>query len=291
MKKMKNLLFGAAAISMLMFSCKKDNNAPLITGFEGDGTYNPGDSVMISATFTDAEGLASYKMDITTSNGASVKSDAGTLEGTSYSYKYNWVIPTGAADGETYTVQITVTDDNKDEALTVTETKTITVDIPVTAGNITTYSAKLLGGQSNPSTGSFFNSTNGSVLTSAQADAASASVDFIFAYGTTNLNYIAAPNDADIALSHSNVGAWSTKNATKFKTTTLTASQFTALTDDATIVSEASGASATKVNALAVGQVFSFTTAAGKKGLVHVSAIGGTMASDRSITIDVKVQQ
>lgn len=289
MKNMKKLFFGFAVLSISLFSCKKDNNAPLITGFTTTGTVEPGEVITISATFTDAEGLAKYKTAITKADGSAIVSDENTLSGSSYNYSYNFTIPTGGA-GIDYIVTITVTDDGDDEALTVTESKTISVPAAPVAGGIISYTAKLFGGQSNPSAGSFFNANTGDILTTSQATAAQSSVDLVFAYGMVNANYFAAPNDAVISDSHSTITSWTTKNATKLKTTSLTAAQFTAVADDATIVTEATGAADTKVSSLAVGQVFAFETVGGKKGLVHVSAIGGTTAADRSITVNIKVQ-
>jgi hypothetical protein len=45
------------------------------------------------------------------------------------------------------------------------------------------------------------------------------------------------------------------------------------------------------VNELVAGQVVAFQTAKGKKGLFHVVSVDGQTGLDRSITINVLVQQ
>ena len=60
------------------------------------------------------------------------------------------------------------------------------------------------------------------------------------------------------------------------------------MTDDSSFPTVGSD---TKVNMLAGGDVFAFRTAGGKVGLVKVNSTSGTIAADREIDIDVKVQQ
>ena len=177
------------------------------------------------------------------------------------------------------------------------EDETIT-PTPTTYGSISTYSAKLLGGQNNATLGSFFASDSG-VVVSSSAAGASASVqgriDLVYFYGTSNQASIGAPNDSVVAIAHNgstSLSTWTVKNATKFYATTLSPSTFTASANDSLIKTiDATSYSASLVNMLTVGKVVAFKTAAGKFGLFHVSAIGGTTGSDRSITIDVKVQK
>ncbi len=290
MKKMKKVILGFAALAVFFTSCKEDNTAPVISNFNIEGETYADSTISILATLTDGEGLKSAKLTVET-NGVVSELENKSLEGNSHSYTYSYKIPSTASKDQVYKFTLEVMDDAKKEedVLSTSDSRSITI-LSVAGGAITSYSAKMFGGQSNPTYGSYWKSSDGSVVTMTAADANPASIDLVFAYGTTNLNYFAAPNDADIAVSHSNIAGWSTKNATKLKMTTLTATEFDAITDDATIVTEATGASATKVNALAVGNVFAFETVGGKKGLVKVKTISGTVATDRAIEIDIKIQ-
>lgn len=177
------------------------------------------------------------------------------------------------------------------------EDETIT-PTPTSYGAISTYSAKLLGGQNNATLGSFFATDSGVVVSSSNAGASSSlqgRIDLVYFYGTTNQASIGAPNDTVVAVAHNgstSLGSWTVKNATKFVSTTLSANTFTASLNDSLIKTiDAATYSSSLVNMLTVGKVVAFKTAAGKYGLFHVSAIAGTTGTDRSITIDVKVQK
>ena len=112
-------------------------------------------------------------------------------------------------------------------------------------------------------------------------------------YGATNQATIASPANSDAQSVFSGMSGWSTKNDTKFATTSITASDFDAITDDLGIVAAADGASATKANQLSAGDVVAFVTAStssnpGKKGLFKVVSITGTNAGTMSITVKVQ---
>ena len=198
---------------------------------------------------------------------------------------YYYVVPGSAAAGTSHKITWTITD--KDD---LTSTTTGTIDIISGAGNINTYTAVLLGADQNADAGSFYATSTNTVYTVAEAYTNQDNVDFIYYYGSTNEASIAAPNDVDVAVFNVyGLANWTTKNATTFKTTSVTTSNFDAMTDDATIVTEADGSSATAVNQLTQGNVFAFVTEAGKKGLVKVGTI--TTGRDGNITITVKVQE
>ena len=193
------------------------------------------------------------------------------------------------AAGATETFTFRVQDNGSKSA-----TKSLTVKGPSVvspAGNIDTYSATLVGAQNNATTGSAFASSNGNVYLKAQAASNSNLIDFVFFVGATNAATIAAPNDPTVDGSTPSsvdlTDTYSTKNATKFMTTSISVSDFNAMSDDADF--PAFTGSLTKVNNLSVGNVFAFETVAGKVGLVHVSALNGTASGD--ITLNVKVQE
>lgn len=172
---------------------------------------------------------------------------------------------------------------------------------PVTYGAITKYNTKLMGGQTNTTVGSFFSTQNGLVYGEAAAGADTTiqrRVDLVYFFGTTNHATIAAPSDADAQDAHNQSNGneelknWTIKNATTFKTTALSAADFVASANDSLAISALSGgATLSKVNELVAGQVVAFQTAKGKKGLFHVVSVDGTTGLDRSITINVLVQQ
>jgi len=175
------------------------------------------------------------------------------------------------------------------------QTKKITLKITTSAaagGEIDTWTQKILGSYENL-TGSSFASVNGMVYTLDQAFANQALVDYMYWWGASTSATIGAPDDANAALvfneGNYQLANWTTKNPTRFKTTTLTAAAFDAITDDTEIIANATGADQTRIGTLAVDQVIAFKTVTNKYGLIKVKAIEGTAAG--TMTMDVKVQK
>ncbi|MFT7332045.1 MAG: hypothetical protein ACI81S_000240 [Sphingobacteriales bacterium] len=242
------------------------------------------DLTTFGATVSYDEGLAAT-VDLTSSTSTS---DTTLVKNTT-NFTYNGtVVVRNVAGVEAYTFTIT----DKD-GTTNSTTLIVTVEEPIIADVVNIYSAKMMGGQTNTTLGSYMDADSGVVYLSAAASSNSALVDLVFSYGGTNKNYLAAPSDNEAQTSHPNIADWSTKNATKFKASTVTASEFDAIvsTDDSKIVDAASGAAATKLNELAVDQVGAFVTVDGKMGLFKVNAISGTSGADRAIDISVKIQK
>ncbi|MCB0410264.1 MAG: hypothetical protein KDD29_08595 [Flavobacteriales bacterium] len=193
---------------------------------------------------------------------------------------------TAPAAGSTNIITFTLTDKagkSNVESITITGTSG--------ANPILTWSATLLGGQTNPTIGSAFASTNGQVYLKAAAATNSSLIDFVYFYGASNLATLAAPDDDLVDGTAANsvdlTDTYTTKNATRFMTTTVTPAEFTAMTDDADF--PAFTGSSSLENNLAVGDVIAFETVAGKVGLIHVSAL--STGATGTLTIDVKVQQ
>jgi len=170
------------------------------------------------------------------------------------------------------------------------------ITVEKAAGDINTYSVTL--GAQQSATGSSFASTNGTVYSLADAKANAALIDFLYYYGATNYATIAAPDNSDAASVFSNatngLATWSVRNATRFKTTTLTGADFDAIADDALVVENATGASESDINNLAQGNVIAFVTAAtktggAKMGLVKITTL--TIGNTNTVEITVKVQQ
>lgn len=171
----------------------------------------------------------------------------------------------------------------------------LNITTQLSAGEINTYQAVLLGGQNNTGTGSFFSSLDGSVYKQDAATANQSKVDFLYFYGTTNLATIAAPDDSQALIAWNDLfNTWTTKNSTKFKKTT--GVTWANVTDDSIITQEATGLTLSLANMLAVNDIIAFQTAAtsanpNKKGLFKVLEITGTSGVDREIKIEVKVQK
>jgi hypothetical protein len=187
-----------------------------------------------------------------------------------------------------YVYKFIVTDNND---LTASESFTITVS----GGPIKTWTTTLGSHQSN--TGSSFASITGEVFQMTEAKANSTLIDFMYYYGNINNATIAAPDDNDAATVFTGTAAlstWTTKNSTRFKTTSLTAANFDAITDDSDIVDNATGAADTDENQLAVGDVIAFMTDAdkaggSKMGLIKITSITGEAGG--TMQISVKVQE
>jgi hypothetical protein len=187
-----------------------------------------------------------------------------------------------------------------------------TVNFPLTVSNganpdeggaINTYLVKVLG---NPLTtgGKFIATSTGTVYTLEDAKTNSDKVDFGYANGTTaNTGFIiGAPADDLIMSLHGNssseVSSWSVKNKTTFMETSLTASDFNAITKDAQLVANDPGADFVQgensrlfASEIEVNDVFAFRTVAGKVGLAKVTARSGTSTTTGGISLSIKIQK
>lgn len=165
--------------------------------------------------------------------------------------------------------------------------------------NLVTYEAKILGGQTNSTLGSFYSISEDSVYFKAGADLNPAKIDFIYYFGLNSgdSSVITAPSDPVFNLPSdqtpfTSVKNWTKKNNTTFLKLDLSSNVFAAMTNDTILTSRLdSNFIATKITKLKIGDVVGFKTDAGKLGAYQVKAINNTNAIVRSITIDVKVQE
>ena len=298
MKKMKLFALMFLAGALIFSSCKKDDDdvaiaGPSITFQNGNNsldfdTNNP-EGIDVNVDFKADGKVASFK--ITFLDGDSIIDLTSTYKGDkSGTYRFERSAAKVGADLQKgsgtvkYLFTLIDKEDNKKQA---------TYIVKIARGDINSYTAVLLGGQSNLSEPSAYDAESNSKISVSNNTSTEdqAKVDFIFAYGTSNEYYIAAPSNDDIATSHSDVSSWTTRNATKVGTTGVTSVIFDAIDDDALIISSTDGISTEKVNHLTVNQVFGFITVNGKKGLAKVVSVEGTDPASRKITLDVKVQQ
>jgi len=175
------------------------------------------------------------------------------------------------------------------------ESKTISLQITTeeaTGGAIDSWTEKILGSWNN-ATGSSFASINGNVYTLDQAFANQSLIDYMYWWGQTTSATIGAPDDPNAAQVFNTgdyqLANWTTKNATRFKTTTVTSAAFDAIAYASEIVDIATGANQTRIGDLAVDHVIAFVTVTGKYGLIRVKSID--TGSDGTMTIDVKVEK
>lgn len=184
-------------------------------------------------------------------------------------------------------IEFKVTDNDGETDMVDLEITTQTV-----GSTIDSWTERILGSWSNP-IGSSFASINGNVYTIDQAFANQALIDYMYWWGASTSATIGAPDDANAALVFNEgqyqLANWTTKNATRFKTTTVTSAAFDNIATAAEIVDVATGADQTRIGALATDQVIAFITVTGKRGLIRVNSF--VAGSDGTMTVDVKVEK
>ena len=174
------------------------------------------------------------------------------------------------------------------------------VTVEASAGPIHTYTAILMGGQTNPDAGSFYSTGEDQVyevtdLTNNVNN--QKKIDLVFFYGTTNQYSLGAPDDDQVFIAHelNGIGDWTNQNSTVFSANAITGLTWADVTDDGLILSNASNLTESLTNSLANDQIYAFETAStstnpGKKGLFKVIETMGTSGVDRAIKIEVKIK-
>lgn len=168
-----------------------------------------------------------------------------------------------------------------------------------TYGNLVSFEANILGGQSNNSIGSFYSISEDSVYLKSAADANPGKIDLIYYFGLSSgdSSVLCAATDPVFNLPSdqtpfTSVKNWTVKNNTNFLKLSVSENKFNSLSNDSLLLADLdSNVTATKISKLTIGDVVGFKTAAGKLGIYRVKAINNTNALTRSITIDLKVQE
>ncbi len=280
------LLAGVVAFS----SCKKDDelDPPTISVSPTSTDAWQGDTVTITVTMAGNQTLKELTItpDVDASQGETITDLSGDY---SASYEYQYVVGGSVTDGGYITITCKVTDE---EDLSETTSATINIVEPAASGNpIDEFTAVLMGAQSNATEGSYMDASTGQVYTMSSAAQNQALIDVVYYYGSTNFATLCAPNDATVGGGSGNLTlceGWTTKNATKFAVSSVTATEFDGMTDDEVIATLAN-LSDTKVTSLDQNDVVAFETADGTKGLMKVTAV--TTGTTGSITVNVKIQQ
>ncbi len=303
MKRINLVLLTLGILSAGFFnSCNTDEEEPtpptIIITEQAGATYAPGTSVDFLLDISSNEELVSFWVDesiVSNPFGEIVAMDPAevlviedwtfdnNIHSAKLTYRYN-IPETGVAAGSVVKLDFEIEDKE------TTGTNSIEFTVVSGAGSIQSYTAVLLGAHE-ATTGSFYATSTNTVYTVSDAAANQAAVDFVYYFGASNQATVASPDDSGAAeFAIFGLDSWTTKNATRFATTTLSSLDFDAIVDDAAILVQAGNVSdMTKANMLVVDDVFAFTTAAGKAGLVKVSDV--TTGTDGSITLQVKVQE
>lgn len=210
--------------------------------------------------------------------------------------------------GTTVTVTIEAVDRDNNRSSQSVEITVNEAVVPVDPIAIDSYPAILLGAQGNADVGSFLDANSGAIYKQAEAKANAARVDMAYLQGSASAGQgavIGAPTDNSIAFVYNNattgVQTWSTRNATRFKDTNLSETNFndigasegqkiidafaagTQPNNDGTTTEGAKS----RVNQLSAGKVFAFQTADGKNGLAHVVSVDA--GETGTIRLNIKV--
>jgi len=298
MRKFKLLVLLLLAGTTVFFSrCKKDETfADPTISFQNGTTslvFNGTNSISVNVTFA-AEGkiesvtLSGPSLTGTGTTSSPITNKMGTsgtdnVKGeTSATYLFN----VSAADlllakanhttGFTYTFTIV---DQEDKS--TTGTFTVTYPATVTYGDIDTWTGKTLGAQ-NASEGSYLASSTGAVLTQTQATANPSIADISYLVLNTGAESFVSPSER-ATYGYGLTGG----TITYFDVSSISASTFDLLTNDS-LIKDIPTLTPLKVS-IANGGVYSFINAAGKKGLIKVTAL--QTGQSGKVTISVKVQK
>ncbi|WP_338812318.1 hypothetical protein V9L05_13030 [Bernardetia sp. Wsw4-3y2] len=203
-----------------------------------------------------------------------------------------------AASSVTFTIKAT-------DMAGLTSSKDVVVTINEAPDPIAyeTFPVILLGAQANTANGSFLDASTSAIYKLAEARTNSALIDIAYLQGSQSAGQgavIGSLRDASIEQVYS-TSDWGTRNDTRFRNTTLTKADFTAIFDGSQLTTaytngsepsigetgDIKEGSASRVNKLAVDDVFAFRTADGKDGLVHVQQI--VTGESGSITLNVSI--
>jgi hypothetical protein len=294
MRKLKLFLL-LVSFAGILGACSKTDTPPggspiAVTLTPSTANANPGDSVVINCTITDQNTLKDVVITETLPGGSPSQLQSYSLSGKSYQFSYTYHVPAVSAGN----IVVTFTVDDASN----TQTATTTITVGATGKDYNSFSAVLLGSYADPNVGSFYGSSNNEVFNVTSANQNQGLVDMVFFYGASNQYTLAAPSDASFSngspgqITSLGIQNWTTRNATNFRTTTLT--DFSSITKGADIATAYSAGSNTnsKANLLTAGQIIAFQTQAGKYGLCKiVDVTGGNTSGLGEMHIQVVDQQ
>jgi hypothetical protein len=298
MRKFRSLFLMLLTLASTSFltSCgdEEEVNPPATITFSPSAesaSLAPGAHLKFDVVVTSTDKLKSFKASMAIPGLGTADTTVTSFPGSGFVYNIDDVVPPLTA-GTVVTFTFTATTNND---IVTTRTFTLTV-----LSDLATYNATILGNQ-NASVGSFFSSTDGTVLTSANAKTNSGKVDLVYYYsvgGNTDLATIAAPTDPTAqavygATTSANIPSWATKNATQLVMGVAADFTSTNAIDVQDAFTTAAGTPGTKVNKLKVNDVILFKTAANKYGVAKVTSVTTPVApaNQSEIKLDFKVQR
>ena len=275
MKNLSFLIVLFMAGILIVSSCNKDEETfgPPTLDFKGGGDYVFENSeIAVNTLFTvgiTAVANAESNKKLTTirltrtMNNTTFLDTTLNINDTQYNMDFQF---NAQSAGSEEVIAFTITDD---AGQTAEKSLTLTY---VTTGTSVTKNTDVLMGSHNDDNGSFYSTVNKLVYNIADATANQSDIDFLFYLGAANGSTIASPADED-ANSVYAISDWTTKNATMFATTSITADEFDAIGDIydfPAFTGDISG-----ITNLESGNVIMFKTVADKLGLIKVNQING----------------
>jgi len=288
----RRILTGLAAIlvSIFIFSCSKDNGNPTIKfvpgpGFTGKDTVMKVNYTLTVALLVNWNGVDALNKLEAKLNDALVES----FDLTGESANYNLSITKGTAATEKWTFVVVDAKDNQSEI-----SLTLTKDPNSEYGAILYFSPVGLGAQNNTTKGGFigFRDLSATTYTLESAFSNQAGIDLFYYSDLLTHATLASPGSdvpADLFPGARNISLWTLKNATRFVKSTMTVSDFNAISNDAPIVNAWNNAqSVSKAGELKANDIWLVKLASGRKGAVLVKTIAGADAGE--IQFEIKIQ-
>jgi hypothetical protein len=307
-KTIKTLLFLFVASSLVLVSCKKDDttatttvpNGPVITLKDsfatGDYDLKAQNSILnVNVTAQSGTILVTNKIERQVNSAAATTLSSGNVMATQIN-GFSLSLPVSSlltgvtlVPGTMVTFTYSVTDSKAQT------TKTSITYTAVQNNSIATSNLIELGAQTNTMMEYKFlgiadNFTAYTAGANGTAKANSSKVDFVYYYGATGLNSFAAPANVDGAqvIWGNEIGGWATKNATQFKTTSITKVQFLNYKDNLKTnvlinTVDFSAGAVDKVTGIKQDDVVAFKTASGTQGLIYFSAVAADNAGSTKV--------
>ena len=299
-------MFALIASIGLFTSCDDEDADPILPTISlieiSNNAIEIEEGEVLAISFTIGEGESKIK-EVLVKEGAGVlaKYSDSSKVSLSNNARIDFVYP-GTVVAGTKKITITVIDRNDNS----TE-REITVVINAPASPISSYTAVLLytpgQDQQSGTEKCALSTATGTTYTRAEGKADPAKIDILYVYGATTGATFTCPADAGastgLALVFSDVNTWTTKNYTKFVSTSGvtfanldTPEALQEVFDNGTAADKGVTAYADgRITGVAANAVVGFKTADGKYGVIRVVSISGTNNPGDSITIEVKVQK
>lgn len=290
MKKISFLLFAFIAASVIMSSCKKDDNTfnpPTLNFIGGAGYVDQDQTVLVNTDFkvgiaASANAISEKKLSTLrltrTMDNTTFVDTTFTVNNDQFNADFEF---NAQAAGKTEKITFVLTDkDDQSTSLSLN----ITYEALV-VGVTVTKNIDILMGSFNDDNGSFYSTSNKMVYKIADAGTHQSAIDFLFYYGAVNRSTIASPADAQANTVYA-MDTWTIKNATLFATTQLSVDDFNAIGSTYEFPAFTSDVSA--ITLLMADEVIMFKTVGNKLGYIKINQVNG---KGDHINIDVIVAE